>query len=397
MSEKLKPIDAGGEQYQKELRFPEDPNQYSEEELMLDPAKRFHVNPDDFPIFSQQALKGERFGDDAKTLPLDETMSRHVKATADCIAVIAGEDTEGGKGREKIPAADFVIYLDKSARPVSWLNNAFWDAFTDKPRPKHSYLAIDRMEWFRRTETLVNMNGEIEDSDGTMRLARASDLRMENVTDMDIARIRALFIPGGIKNEDIEEIMNTPTNLEGKNITIIDEVERSGSTLGIAEYLVSRAIPEAASINGYYYWAPGWQISEEGQKQMRGTPVWYDTDSILGRGIGDINEAFFAKRYELYPTPKTRAQKFGAIVLGSFIDLSEEYGNKSRELANEIMIMRREWDDGHIMMEHPDHYDEEKWMDRLESQGVMFMPQQANMPRNAYLKIRNDISKRPAI
>ena len=192
-------------------------------------------------------------------------------------------------------------------------------------------------------------------------------------------------------------MLNTPTNLEGKNITIIDEVERSGSTLGIAEYLISRAIPEAASVNGYYYWTPGWQVSKDGQRQMRGTPVWYDTDSILGRGIGDINEAFFAKRYELYPTPKTRAQKFGAIVLGAFIDLSKEYGNKSRELAEEIKIMRREWDDGHIMMEHPDHYDEEEWMDRLESQGVMFMPQQANMPRNAYLKIRNDISKRPVI
>ena len=119
-------------------------------------------------------------------------MSRHVKATADCIAVIAGEDA-GGTGREKIPAADFVIYLDKSARPVSWLNDVFWDAFTDKPRPKHSYLAIDRMEWFRRTKTPVNMNGEIEDSDGTMRLARASDLRKENITDMDIARIRAEY------------------------------------------------------------------------------------------------------------------------------------------------------------------------------------------------------------
>jgi hypothetical protein len=59
--------------------------------------------------------------------------------------------------------------------------------------------------------------------------------------------------------------------------------------------------------------------------------------------------------------------------------------------------MRREWDNGHIMMEHPNHYDEEKWMDRLESQGVSFATQQANAPRTAYSKVRNDIAKRPVV
>ena len=56
---------------------------------------------------------------------------------------------------------------------------------------------------------------------------------------------------------DPEVIMNTPTGLEGKNITIIDEVSRSGSTLEIAKLLVSQAIPEAASVNGCTFWRPG--------------------------------------------------------------------------------------------------------------------------------------------
>lgn len=397
MSEALKPNNTNNEQNSQKLRFPEDPDQYSEEELMSDPAKRYHVNPDEFPIFSRQAEKGPDWGDPAKTLPLDETMGRFVKSTADCIAVIAGEDT-GYLSHEKLPAADHVIYLDKSARPVSWLVNVFWDAFTDKPRPKHSYLAIDRMEWFARTDTPVDASGYIKDSDDeSFHLATFEDFMKENVSDEDIARIRALYIPGGIEKEDIDTIMSTPTGLEGKNITIVDEVGRSGSTLEIAKYLISRAIPEAASVNGYVYWSSGFQTGPGGEHQMRGVPVWYDADSRVGRGIGDVNEAYFAKRYEQFPNPKTRAQKFGSIALGEYLDLSEEPGNKSRQLAREIKIMRREWDDGHIIMPVPEHYDEDKWMERLESQGVRFVPQGPNMPKNALIKILQDIYGRPPV
>lgn len=395
MSEQLKSTDnssAWDMQPPKELRFPEDPNQYTEEELQADPAKRFHVNPEDFPIFSKQAERGPRWGEDSKTLPLDETMGRFVQSTADTIAVLAGEDT---KTREKLPAADHVIYLDKSARPVSWLVNTFWDSFTDKKRPAHSYLAIDRMEWFARTDTPVDSTGYIRDSDGTSRLATFNDIDQDNISREDIARIRALYIPGGIEDEDVEKIMSTPTGLEGKNITIIDEVGRSGTTLETAKFLVSQAIPEAASVNGYTFWNAGSQIGPNGEAQMRGAPVWYDSGSRAGRGIGDVNEAFFEKRYERYPNNKTRAQKFGAIVLGEFINLAEEPGNKSRQLAKEIRTMRKEWDDGHIIMPHPSHYDDDKWVDHLTEQGVKFMPERdGKLPENAYLSIQKDIRSR---
>ena len=51
MSEILKTSIDNNKKDSTELRFSEDPNQYSEEELMSDPAKRFHVNPKNFPIF----------------------------------------------------------------------------------------------------------------------------------------------------------------------------------------------------------------------------------------------------------------------------------------------------------------------------------------------------------
>lgn len=380
------------------LRFPEDPVQYTEAELKADPAKRYHVNPDDFPVFSRQSELGPKWGDDAKTIPLDETMGRFVTATADTIAVIAGEDC-GFRG-EKIPAADHVIYLDKSARPVSWLVNTFWDDFTEKDRPKHSYLAIDRKEWFGRTETPVESNEYIRNPDGSARLATFDDFRKENVTREDLARIRALYIPGGIETEDVEEIMSTPTGLEGKNITIIDEVSRSGSTLAIAQYLVSKAIPEAKSVNGYTFWKPGFQqhpYSDE--QQIRSVPVWYDSSSNTGRGIGDINEQFYTERYKKNPNPKTRAKKFGAIVLGEIINLAEEPKNPSRKLAKEIGLMHKEWRLGHILMPAPSHYDNEKWQEHAMEQGVRFVPPDENgpAPKNSYLAIMHDISNRPPV
>ncbi|MBR0134517.1 hypothetical protein IJM16_04650 [Candidatus Saccharibacteria bacterium] len=394
------------ERIPKEPEFPDDPDQYTEEELKADPSKRFHVNPADFPFFSQQAEKGPRWGDPSETLPLDYTLGRFVQSTADTIAVLAGEDCDEFKD-EDIPAADHIVYLDKSARPVCWLVNTFWKDFTDKPRPKHSFLAIDRREWFARTNTPIEANEYIRNEDGSARLARFSDFRTENVTDEDIARIRSLFIPGGIETEDPAEIMQTPTGLEGKNITIVDEVSRSGSTLAISKYLLSRAIPEAASVNGYTFWDAGAQISSDGsERQMRGVPVWYDPKTHYGRGIGDVNESFFAERHEHFNTPKTRAQKFGAIVLGQFIDLGEEPGNRSRELAREIRTMHKEWEEDHILMRMPMHYDQEKWRKHITDDLHMPILRQERpapgrmapkYPKNSLNYVREEIASREPV
>lgn len=393
------PSEKAAEWQFQEPEFPEDPVQYSEAELKQDPAKRFHVNPSDFPIFSQQAEMGPVWGDKSETLPLDETMGRFVTATADTIAVISGEDE--GYDSKNIPPADHVVYLDKSARPVCWMVNTFWDAFTDKTRPKHSFLAIDRREWFARTNTPIEANEYIRDQDGSARLARFGDFRAENVSKEDIARIRATFIPGGIETEDPDEIMKTPTGLEGKNITIVDEVSRSGSTLAIAKHLISLAVPEAASVNTHAFWDAGQQVSPSGEVQMRGVPVWYDAHTHIGRGIGDVNESFFAERHERFNTPKTRAQKFGSIVLGQFIDLNAEPGNRSRKLASEIKTMRKEWDEGHILMSFPKHYSEEKWEEHIESQGMRFVPPDEHRgrpaPKDAYTHVIEDIRKRKPV
>jgi len=374
-----------------EPSFQDDPRAYTEAELTADPAKRYHVNPADFALFATQKERGANWGDKEEKVALNDTLARYVQSTADIIAQLSGED-------EDLPAADHIVYLDKSARPVSWFANVFWKNFSDKERPPHSYLAIDRMEWFARTKTKVTPNGYVENNDGSgQHIATYNDFKKENVSPEDIAGIRALFIPGGVETEDIDTIMKTPTGLDGKNITIVDEVMRGGATLEIAKYLISQAIPEAASVNGTYFWKGGFQISPENNSevQMRSAPFWYDSNSQYGRGIGDVDENYYIERHKKYGTPKTRAQKLGSAVLGHPINLSQEPGGKSRELMREIKKLHEEWEAGHVFMYMPNHYDVDKWIDHMESQGIVFARQDGNKPqsKNTYTSIAQQIKQ----
>ena len=52
-----------------------------------------------------------------------------------------------------------------------------------------------------------------------------------NLKERHLAEIRALYIEGGIETEDVKTVMQSPTILDGKNVLIVDEVSRTGSTL----------------------------------------------------------------------------------------------------------------------------------------------------------------------
>ena len=365
-----------------EPRFPEDPRQYSEAELMEDPAKRYHVNPDDFPIFRTQGEK-KVYGGPSLEQNLDATMSRYVTNTADTIATIAGESQEGG------PKYDHIIYLDKSARPVSWLVNTFWGDFTEKERPPHSYLSIDRADWFKKV-------GIDTDNDGRMIGGDRSKITFENFRDKAdalppeiFAQLRALYIEGGIDTEDPSEIMKLPATLDGKRILIVDEVSRTGSTREIAKYLVSHAF-KGAYVQTTTFWDPGVVIGKD-ESDIASSPVWYDPKSEFGRGIGPKNPEHYKRKYEAHPNPKNRAQRFGAILLATPLNLAEEPGQPSRELMREIKTMHQEYQEGHILMTHPKAYSESKWIDKLESQGIQFVPPGRNghTPKNAYVSVCN--------
>lgn len=90
-------------------------------------------------------------------------------------------------------------------------------------RPRHTYVNIDRSPWFRKVGIDVSDDGR-QKSNG--ELATYSDFisHKDNLTNMHLAAIRSLFIEGGIETEDPDEIMNTPTILDGKRLLIVDEV-----------------------------------------------------------------------------------------------------------------------------------------------------------------------------
>lgn len=363
------------------------------------------VEQDDYPIFSQQA--GNRQNEftgkfEERTLSIDETMSRMVGSTALVIATLVGE-------KENVPPADVVIYLDKSARPVSWLVDAFWDDFTDKKKPEKFFSAIDREEMFNMIGADLESNQYIENPDGSSRMATGRDfwilfdkLPKDKQTEL-LARFRCNFIEGGIEDEDPEKIMNTPTLLDGKNVVIVDEVSRSGATIDIATELVRRAIGKD-SVNVYdcVFWNDGFTKTDNGEYQMGNAPVWYPKDSSdwRGRGIMDPSLDFREREYENDPNPKNRAARYGSAFVGVPLNFEEEEGHLSQKLKDEIAKMHSDYQSGHILPLLPrgTSYDDEpgsvydNLIQRDEFLGVKFLPEESSDP-DSYINILKDFSK----
>jgi len=361
------------------------------------PAERFRVEASDYPIFRRQIQLNPNWGDNSTiNWNIDKTVSEYITATASLIAAMDGtaEDYEDDKSREK---PDHVVYLDKSARPVSWMVNMFWQDFSEEERPEHSYLNVDRMPWFRAAGLELDAGGYIKSPDGTPRRPDLNDFLKNagKIPDEVFARIRALYIPGGVETEDLTEIMKMPTSLDGKNVMVVDEVQDTGATMGIAQFLLKKAIPEIKSINGEYFWDGGTK-TDGFQRQHLSVPVWYSHTTSEGRGIGDVNEPFFAERYRQNPNPKTRAQAIGALALSEFVDLRKEEGGSSRELAREMRQMHEDYQAGKILLKMPKRWGIERTAEMVEKTGLRLAPPTDKSP-DTYANVMREIEKRPAL
>lgn len=175
---------------------------------------------------------------------------------------------------------------------------------------------------------------------------------------------------------------------------VIDEVGRSGATLNIAIDLVRRAIPEAASVRGAYFWKSQ-SKSHNGEDQILSVPVWYNSKSSYGRGIGELDPKFYKDRYESQPNRKTHAQYYGSIVLSAFNNLRLEPGQRSRELMREIREMRQDYDAGRILLRIPDHYTDERGDAVVESQGLRLAPASDPAP-DTHINVARALEQRPA-
>ena len=424
--------------------FPDDisPKQHFERDNGPNPLQTEEDYKKMFDLFLQEELVQDgynnRSGDHKLNIiyrPYRETVNAYLSKTFDTIDDLTGESG-------KLPKTDVAIYLDKSARPISWFVDEFWDDATDAPKPRTEHLAIDRKAWFdhfgielengeyidgadkklaewdnlpihdvkqneiselrwllssgtitheeldecieknvkikhqisgRAIDALLKERGllekigrgevtrkEFEDcKDEALKKIKILDIgdRLKYINEARIIaeQIRGLFVPGGLSEEDInhsEKIMDYPTGMEGKNITIIDEVERSGTTGKIAKNFISWAFPEAASVNFYVYYDPGTlnDANSAQDGQMLRIPFWYslEHDDGTGRGILGPRKGFYEKEYEMRPDNLRRAAKFGGDFLGVPLSYEDEKGHKSLRFREQIARLRTEYEKGHI-------------------------------------------------
>lgn len=424
-------------------RFPEDisPKEHFETDPGPNPLQTEEDYKEMFDLFRQERkiptlIKGHGYAFSMTYRPYKETVQIYLHKTIDTIKDLAGETG-------KLPKTDVAIYLDKSARPVSWFVNELWDDVTDKPKPETKHLAIDRRTWFnyfnielgygeyiKGTDELANWrhlpihdvtqdeilelrqllkdgiitNEELascidgRDSHLENRIVdRAIDMvykendvlgkqergeitlreelepyitegmervrilkdreRLKNINQARLIaeRLRGLFIYGGLSEEDLlnsERIMDYPTGMEGKNITIVDEVKRSGATGDIAKHFLEWAFPEARSVNFYVFYNAERlnDVSSPQNGQMLMIPFWYslEHDDGTGRGIAGRDQDYYRIEYEEDPNNLTRARYFGCDFLGVPIDYETEKARKSLRLREQVARLRVEYEKGHI-------------------------------------------------
>jgi hypoxanthine phosphoribosyltransferase len=317
-------------------------------------AEDFKVDPDDYPIFNTQSILINS-NNDYERWNIDKTLSNYLGFTANTIAALDGSTER--------PRTDVAIYLDKSARPVQKLVHALWNDFAAKDEetgeivaePDATFLNIDRLVWSRRVGLNVDDEMHLKDNSGVKRKAGYIDFKKKVEQDgfrkEDLAAIRALFIEGGRTTDNIDEIMQTPTILDGKNITIIDEVSDTGATIDIAKDIIKAAVPEAASVNGYVFSNFGTIVTDSGSKQMAGSPVWYpkDHDYMYGREVLDPDEHYWKEAYEKDPTPENYAKLKAFFVMSTPMNLEDEPEKRTLELYREINQLAEDYHNNKVL------------------------------------------------
>ena len=276
---------------------------------------RFNEPEENYELLREGVQKQKDTASSLDQLDTNGILQRYVTFTDKLIGIADGSITEAPdivdprkpeRSREK---KDEIIFLDKSARPVSWLMDAFWEqlAQKDAEKPHYDFLNIDRVNWF------MDQGYRREEAE---TILGPRDFDIEKVDIEDLARIRAYFVKGDLSEDTWQdEVWNMPTRLDGKNILIVDEVKSQGGTLSIATQLLRKAIPEAI-VSGQYFWETSYR-EVGGFRQADSVPVWYSKEDAMGRGIGDISKQYHDYQYEKQPTQENLRRKIAQRILSA--------------------------------------------------------------------------------
>lgn len=203
-------------------------------------------------------------------------------------------------GKMESQPFDNIIFLDKSARPVSWLVRELWDklAFDEDgektPMPAMNFLNIDREQWI----------GQV-DEEGT------GVVDVSHLSPSIIRSLRSIFVMPNQKSDRLtEEIDEADATIDGKNVLIVDEVRSTGRTMNIAKKLLQRAFPTTHFDSAYWMGGQTGMLvrsSARGKSYIYGNadlPVWYRDDLETGRGVGN-------RQVDHLPVETTRTQRLG--------------------------------------------------------------------------------------
>lgn len=225
------------------------------------------------------------------------------------------DDPETGERRLEKP--DVVVWLDKSARPVSWLAKDMWNRLAADPqtgavpdRPEFRFINIDREQWVN----LIDPEG-------------VGIVDMSRVDESVIRSLRSVFVLPAYKSHGLTpEIDKAPSELDGKTIMLVDEVYASGRTLEYAQSFFKRAFPSARI--GSTYWMRNISFIG-GAIGNADLPVWYKKNDVGGRGIGNRNDAISG-------ASDISTQKLGRYFLSTRLRESDPRSERLREELRQL-------------------------------------------------------------
>lgn len=210
------------------------------------------------------------------------------------------EVTDESTGEKTRRPYSTVVFLDKSARPISHLVRAGWPLFAKDvasgevpPMPAFKFLNIDRRQWVDQ----IDPTGSGMMSPDRIHPSFMWSLRSIFLTSEGKKRVQEEGL-----TEAVEEMSAT---LDDQTVLVVDETSFSGETLKIATGLMERAFP-TAHIKGTYW-------MDEKIKGHPRNPRWYDDTTRMGRGVNDR----YSDVKDLSPRTEEYYRKFGKWFLSS--------------------------------------------------------------------------------
>lgn len=260
---------------------------------------------------------------------IDQIAWTYINCTEKLIKTINGVDKNSDRKIKDDPKDgqynggnfDVVVYLDKSARPVSWLVRKFWPEMSSVTKePVTRFLNINHKdEIFEMVET----TGCVDPADRYYNFSK--------IPEDKVLAIRALFGGKELSPSNWQSEVKKEGLLDKKNILIVDEVESSGNTLFCAQRLLKLAFP-TSKVHGVYYWDSRFKYTNVGRR-LTSAPAWYNGENVFGRGVGNVNKNYYKKN------PGNFNIKLGSFVI-SAPHLDEE-GKRLKVKDDELAVSLR--------------------------------------------------------